>query len=212
MQPLAVDPKVLRAVLGTEIKVAPGRALMARVVLADGGGRGSLSIAGFLVDAELPAAVRTGDDLRLIVREVTPERVLLSLSEDQQAPGAQPMPTTHPGAQLPAAPVPPPAVLVRLPGGGSVQVTERDARPATPASPEAHTLSLRFQAPALGDVDLRFSLDAAALRLAVTVPPGESMEVARTRAETLRQSLADALNRPVSVTVASRRQPLDVYA
>ncbi len=211
MQPLAVDPRVLRAVLGTEIKVVPGRALMARVVLADAPGRGSLSIAGFLVEAELPRDVRTGDDLRLIVREVTPERVVLSLSDDQPAAAAQ----RAPGAQPPpgAQPVPPPPVAtIPLPGGAMLEVAEREARPGGPAGSESHTLTVRFQAPALGDVDLRFALDAGALALGVTVDPGASLDAARAEAETLRAALSETVARAVSVTVAPRRQPLDVYA
>jgi Flagellar hook-length control protein FliK len=199
MQPLAVDPRVLRAVLGTEIKVMPGRALMARVVVADERGRGSLSIAGFLVEAELPPDVRTGDDLRLIVREVTPERVVLSLSDDQTASVAQQA-------------VPPAPVAIPLPGGATLQVTEHETHSPPAASPDSHTLALRFQAPALGDVDLRFALDAGALRLGVTVDPGEPLDAARADAETLRAALSDAGQRAISITVTPRRQPLDLYA
>jgi hypothetical protein len=200
VQPLAIDPRILRAVLGTEIKVMPGRALMARVVAADAQGRGSLSIAGFLVEAELPPDVRAGEDLRLTVREVTPERVVLSLSDEHQ-PGA-------PVAGVPAAPAP---LTVPLPGGATLQVTERDARGGEAGSP-SHTLTLRFQAPALGDVDLRFALDGGALGLGVTVDPGEPLDAARADAETLRGALAGAVQWAVSITVTPRRQPLDVYA
>lgn len=199
MQPLAVDPRVLRAVLGTEIKVMPGRALMARVVLADERGRGSLSIAGFLVEAELPTDVRTGDDLRLIVREVTPERVVLSLSGDQQASVGQAVP-------------PPPPTPIPLPGGATLEVTEREARGDGPPDSRSRTLSLRFQAPALGDIDLRFALDPARLALAVSVDPGEPLDTAGAGADALRQGLAEALHRAVTVTVTPRRRPLDLYA
>jgi hypothetical protein len=46
----------------------------------------------------------------------------------------------------------------------------------------------------------------------VTVDPGESLDAARAEAEPLRAALSDAVARAVSVTVAPRRQPLDVYA
>ena len=200
MQPLAIDPRILRTLLGPEINVIPGRALMARVVVADGGGRGSLSIAGFLLEAELPTDVRTGQDLRLIVRDVTPGRVLLSLSDEHQAPSQ------------PTVPTPPPPVPVPLPGGGAVSVTERDAGGAGNRSPEAHSLTLRYEAPELGSVDLNFQLDPGALRLGVTVAPGASLELARADADTLRQALADVLQRAVAVTVTPRRQPVDLYA
>lgn len=205
MQPLAIDPRILRTLLAPEIKVIPGRALMARVVLADGSGRGSLSIAGFLLEAELPPDVRTGQDLRLVVRDVSPDRVLLSLSEPHQ-PAPAPPPAT-PGAG--GVDLPPP---VPLPGGGSLQVAERDAgRASAPGSSRPHTLALRYNAPALGAVDLRFALDPSTMTLAVTVAPA-SLAAARAAADELRRTLADALGRSVSVTISPRREPVDVYA
>jgi hypothetical protein len=188
-------------VLAPEIKVLPGRALMARVVVANGTGRGSLSIAGYLLEAELPKDVRTGDDLRLIVREVTPERVLLSLSEGHvQAPAGEPVPTQ------------PPPMEISLPGGGTVQVTEREAHGGEGSDgQETQSLTLRYQTPALGAMDLRFELDPGSLRLAVTVAPA-TLEAAQADAGTLREGLSQELQRAVSVTVAPRREPVDVYA
>jgi hypothetical protein len=46
----------------------------------------------------------------------------------------------------------------------------------------------------------------------VTVAPGASLELARADADTLRQALADVLQRAVAVTVTPRRQPVDLYA
>ena len=52
---------------------------MARVVTTAGpGGKGALSIAGVVIDAELPKQVKAGQDLRLVVKEVTAERVVLT--------------------------------------------------------------------------------------------------------------------------------------
>ena len=99
---------------------------------------------------------------------------------------------------------------VPLPGGGSVQVAERDADAAT-ASPDSHTLSLRYDAPALGAVDLRFELDPNSLRLGVTVSP-RAMAAAQAGSDDLRRSLAGELGRAISVTVSARREPLDIYA
>jgi hypothetical protein len=183
---------MLRALLGVELRIAPGRALMARVVTAEAG-RGSLSIAGMMVDAELPKNVRAGEDLRLVVREVSADRVLLGIID----PTASGLP--------PAPPAP-------LPGGGSVRVSERDESASAGASADTHTLALRYDAPALGPVDLRFELDAGSLRVGVSVSPGDSLEAAQTGAEELRAALADALPRTVSVTVTPRREPLNLYA
>ena len=203
MQPMAIDPRVLRALLTPEIKIVPGRAMMARVVVADGNGRGSLSIAGYLLEAELPKDVRTGDDLRLVVRDVSADRVLLGIADQHQEPAPA-------AANAPPIPVAAP-VQLPLPGGGSVQVTERDGGGASAGSPDSHTLSLRYDAPTLGPVDLRLELDPTSLRLGVTVSP-RAFADAQTGSDELRQSLAGELARAISVTVSARREPLDIYA
>jgi hypothetical protein len=191
MQPLAVDLRILRTLLGGELRITPGRVLMARVVTAEGG-RGSLSIAGTLIDAELPKNVRAGEDLRLVVREVSTDRVLLGLTD-------------------PAASAVPPAPA-QLPGGGSVRVSERDGSASAGASPDTHTLALRYDAPALGPVDLRFELDSGSLRVGVSLAPGDPLAVAQTGAEDLRAALAASVPQTVSVAVTPRREPLDLYA
>ena len=71
MDPINVDIRLIKAVLGTELRIAPGRGLMARVVAADGAGRGSLNIAGALIDAALPKDIQAGQELRLTVRHVS---------------------------------------------------------------------------------------------------------------------------------------------
>jgi hypothetical protein len=47
----------------------------------------------------------------------------------------------------------------------------------------------------------------------VTLPPGQPLELAQAGAESLRQALIRSVpGRAVSVTVAPRREPLDLYA
>ena len=197
MDPIAVDIRLIRAVLGAELRVAPGRALMARVMSADGSGRGSLSIAGAVIEAKLPKDVQPGQELRLTVRDVSPERVVLSLSD--QAGAAQ--------ANAP----------VELPGAGRVRVSERDAseeraRRGGGAGAGRHTLTLVYDGPALGAVDLRFELDPQSLRLIATLAAGAPAERATDAAGELRDALTEALGRPITVEIAPRREPLDVYA
>jgi hypothetical protein len=194
VDPINVDIRLIRAVLGAELRIAPRRALMARVVSLDPGGRGSLSIAGALIDAKLPPGVEAGQELRLTVRHVSPEQVVLGLS-DQNAP---------PPATSPAAP---------LPGGGTVQVTERDARDRSAGqSADRHALALVYNAPALGAVDLRFDLDLTSLRVTAVLAAGGPADQARAHAAELTDALSDALGRPVKVDITARREPLDVYA
>jgi hypothetical protein len=200
MQTFAVDLALLRDVLLPGVRIAPGRALMARVVAAESG-RGSLSIAGYLIEAELPGHVRAGQDLRLEVRDISAGRVLLQIAD--------------PGH---AAPPPPPPAEVPLPGGGTLTVTERDARGDGGASGGggggggSHSLALRYDAPALGPVDLRFELAPGSMRVGVTVSAGDSLQRAQADADTLRAALAAALGHAVSVTISPRREPIDVYA
>ncbi|HTU85009.1 MAG TPA: hypothetical protein VMF57_05505 [Solirubrobacteraceae bacterium] len=195
MDPVAVDVRLINAVLATELKVAPGRVLMARVVFADGSGRGSLNIAGTTLEAELPKEVQTGQDLRLTVSDVSADRIELSLSDPSLAAAA--------------------AATAALPGGGDLQVTERDADPDTgggqPGSGR-HTLALRYDAPALGPIDLRFELDPESLRLSATFAAGDPHERALDAAGELQATLAAALGRSVTVDVDARHEPLDVYA
>ncbi len=224
--PLAINPQALRVLVGPDIKIVPGRAVMARVVQGQQpGGRGSLSIAGYLLDAELPESVQTGDDLRLVVKDVNAERVLLSISDphepDQTPPSHQAPPTQQTQQSQPLhTQILDPSLAAQggwgpipLPGGGSVQVTERDAGGAGGRAADRQNVLLRYNAPALGAVDLRFQMDAGALSLSVTLPPGQPLELAQAGAESLRQALIQsAPGRAVSVTVAPRREPLDLYA
>jgi hypothetical protein len=56
-------------------------------------------------------------------------------------------------------------------------------------------------------------MDQGALSLAVSLAPGQPLELAQAGAETLREALAASLpGRAVSVTVSPRREPLDLYA
>ena len=218
--PLAINPQALRVLVGPDIKIVPGRAVMARVVQAPAGQKGSLSIAGYLLDAELPENVQAGQDLRLVIRDVSPERVLLAITDPHESDRAQPSQQAPPSqeAQATQQAQTPDASLVAqppipLPGGGHVQVTERDGGGAGGRAGDRQNILLRYDAPALGSVDLRFQMDAGALSLQVTLPAGQPLELAQAGAESLRQALLEgAGGRAVSVTVAPRREPLDVYA
>jgi hypothetical protein len=224
--PLAINPQALRVLVGPDIKLVPGRAVMARVVQAPTGQKGSLSIAGYLLDAELPENVQAGQDLRLVIRDVTPERVLLAITDPHEAEHSEHAPPSEqaaPGEQVPPAPhaqSPDPALTaqggwgpVPLPGGGDVRVTERDAGGAGEQAGDRRNVLLRYNAQALGSVDLRFQMDAGALSLGVTLPAGQPLELAQAGAESLRQALLEAVpGRAVSVTVSPRREPLDLYA
>ncbi|HEX3618220.1 MAG TPA: hypothetical protein VHU61_16870 [Solirubrobacteraceae bacterium] len=195
MQSLAVDAALLRTVLASDIKLTIGRELMVRVASIGAEGRGVLSLAGMLLEAELPDNVRAGAELRLQVRELTPEKVVLAIQPDEQPP--------------PAAPVEAPRVP--LPGGGFVKVTERDAGGLLAADDQAHTVTVRYDAPNLGQIDLHFTLSTGALAVTAAVAPG-AYETADERSRQLQTALATATARPVTVTVVARREPVEVFA
>jgi hypothetical protein len=200
MQPLAVDASLLRTVLATDVKLAVGRELMARVASVSPEGRGVVSLAGVLLEAELPSGLHAGEELRLQVRELTPDKVVLQIREDFALP------------QQPIAPAEAPRVP--LPGGGFVKVTERDARNGQPGSDsedQAHTVTIRYDAPSLGQLDLNFTLTAGTLALTIAVAPG-AYETTDDHAGQLQSTLTAALERQTTVSVVARREPVDVFA
>lgn len=195
MQPLAVDLRLLSELRGPALRLLPGRGLMARVMEADGTGRGLLNIAGAVIEAQLPRHLRAGEQVRLVVRELDTQRVVLELPQEQAPP---------------APPAPPP---VPLPGGGTVRwEPEPEPEAGAGGNDSGHRLALRYEAPALGALDLRFELDAGALRVSIAAPAGAPVQLARDRAQELRSALSATGERPVTVTVTSRREPLDLYA
>jgi hypothetical protein len=198
MQPLAIDAALLRAVLTPDLNLALGRELMARVATLTGDGRGILNLAGVPLPAELPDNVKAGDELRLVVRELTPDKVVLAIQDDSAQ--SQPAPPLVDAPRVP------------MPRGGSLQVTDRDAASSRRGQDGTHTLTLRYDAAAFGPIDMTFTLSSGALRLALTVPQGSSYQAAECAAKGLAGRLTDATERPASVTVSPRREPIEVYA
>src|ERR1700727_2091977 len=109
MSVLALRLALLRDGLLPGLSLTPGPAMMARVVDADEGDGGTLAIAGYLLEAELPKEMAAGQNVRLVVREVTADRVLLAAAHE-------------PGTATPQAP--PLAAPIQLPGGAQLRVLE----------------------------------------------------------------------------------------
>ena len=204
MEPLAVDLSTLVRALDNEIRIMPGRVLAARVIeVPDQNGRGTLSLAGMILEAQLPRDVEHGQSrygvrmiegqtLRLTVHEVTPQRVVLTLGSSLTP------------EQMPS--------VVPLPGGASVTVDEDDQQTkATGKDGQTTTVSLRFNAPTLGRIDMRLNLAEGTLRADVAVS-SNVLERAGAVAPELRDSIATAASMPAEVSISARRDPLDVYA
>ena len=147
-----------------------------------------------MFEAELPKQVRAGEDLRLVVRDVSGDRVVLQLADQSPPPLASP------------APIP-------LPGGGALKVLEHEQHGGGSASADGRdVLTIRYDAPNLGPVDLRFDLRPGSLHVSATLGAGEPLRRAQADAVALREALQSELDRPVSVQLKARYEPLNVYA
>ncbi len=192
METLAVDLQLLRSLMVGDLRLSAGRTLMARVASVDENGRGTISLAGALLEAELPRELQAGQDIRLLVREVTPEKVVLGL---QERPPMLALPVSSP-----------------LPGGGAFEVRERtQAGGGADGAPAAEVLEIVYHGPSLGMVEMRFVLDPKTLGLTASLSAGEPYELAGAAAEDLRAALSQAVSRAITVSVLPRHDPVDVY-
>jgi len=188
MEPVvSVQTQLLRVQM-PELVLRPGASVMARVA-SRGEAHGVIVLAGIPLTAQLPDEVQAGATLRLLVQEVSPERVVLRL--DTPEAGLQP---------APQAPAP------------RVNVQEPPRRARTAGGEEVASVALSFDSPALGRLDLRIDLATGSVQAAIAAPPGAGYEAVQAGAERLRASLAEATERPAAVRVTPRREPLDLYA
>jgi Flagellar hook-length control protein FliK len=195
VQALTVEAALLKEVLGPELVLTPGRAIVARVAAHDGSGRGVINIAGTQLEASLPGHLQTGETVRLVVREVHPHQVVLSL---------------QPSPQATAAPV-----EVPLPGGGRLLVgdaPEREQQGSRGGPGAQGAVALRYLAPALGPLDLRIGLGGGRVHVGVAAAPGEALERLRAAAPALAEALREATGHAAEVNVAARRERTDLYA
>jgi hypothetical protein len=195
---IAVNALLLRAT-APDLALTPGRSLAARVLERGNANIGMINLAGAIVTADLPGHLQVGDRLRLVVQEATNERVLLQIAPPRESQSLAP-------ALQPPAPA-----EANLPGGGRLAVLAREQGGGRDGRPAAEAVTLRLELPALGTVELRVALDAAAARVRVELP-AEAVELGTQRSQELRAALESRIGRPAEVTVVPRRQPLDVYA
>ena len=189
---VSVATALLRAQL-PEVSLRQGQSVLARVA-SRGEGHGVLVLAGIPLTAQLPAGVGSGATLKLRIEEVSPERVVLKIE-------AQPAQPVDP---LAAGPAPPRPDAPRLAVG-------EPPRRAPSGEEGGASVALAFVSPALGRLDLRIDLASGAVQVGVEAPAGRAFEAADAAAERLRATLEDALERPASVRVTPRREPLDLY-
>ena len=190
VDPISVDALLLRAQM-PELTLRPGATLVARVA-ARAESHGVLVLAGLPLTAQLPDEVAAGETLRLTVTEASAEKIVLRM---------------EPPATAVAQPAPAPAP----PGGAKVGVQERARRRGGEDDRHA-SVALTFSSAALGRLDLRIDVDSATVRVDVAAPAGAAFDLAGRHAEELRAVLEQHLGGKAVVTVAPRRDPLDLYA
>jgi hypothetical protein len=133
----------------------PGPALRAgSVVVARVLENRLLSLAGARVAATLPDDVQPGDVLKLRVKELAPERIVLQIVPD-----------------------PPPATTaaVPLPGGATARIVEDDE--ASGGAGAGRAVILRYDSPTLGRLDIRLTT-AGAIVHATEGPPADAARAA----------------------------------
>ena len=192
VEPIQVTAALLRMQL-PDLTLREGASVMARVA-SRGESHAVIVIAGMPLTAQIPPDVQAGATLKLKIQEVTPERVTLRI-DSQQPPQA---PTVgHSPAPLELRP--------------HLQVEEPPARRRGADGEPADVISLAFNSPVLGRLDLRLELRGERLLAEVTTPAGRPHVLASSGAERLRANL-EAVGLDATVKVLPRHTPLDLYA
>ena len=169
--------------------LVPGRVLVGSV-LERRGDHGLLLLAGRPLVAQLPPDVEAGSRLRLRVALDGSARAAVTLQVLGDAP---------PPAAAPAATAPPPIAVPMPDGGRLVVLRDGEAVDGAPG-PGTASVSLRYDAPGLGRVDLRISGSAVAVHL----PAGTPAALARSAAPELSAALGG-----LAVTVHPREGTVD---
>jgi hypothetical protein len=198
VQPIAVQLIMLQQAM-PDVTLRLGQSLLARVAERHGD-RGILMIAGQPLVAQLPEHVRSGDVLKLAVRDITAEQVVMQMHEGKEtAQAAQQGPQTVP---------------VPVPGGVPARIVVDDQASGGGAGHggEAHAVALTYESPALGPINLRIGMDAANVVADVRVAAGAPLELAAAAASALKTALAEATERAAHVSVAPRPGSFDVSA
>jgi hypothetical protein len=173
-----------------DLSLRPGSSVVARVA-SRGDQHGVLVLAGVPLTAQLPDEVKAGSTLRLKVAEVTAERVTLQIDGPPLLPGAL---ETPPPSSSPAR----------------VHVDEPPQR-RREGGQDVAGVTLAFDSPTLGRLDLRIELRADRVDVTVDVAAAAHDAVAGA-AGRLRDGLTVRTEREAAVHVRPRREPVDLYA
>ena len=199
MQPIAVQLITLQQVM-PDVTLRLGQSLLARVAERHGD-RGILMIAGQPLVAQLPEHVRPGDVLKLAVRDITAEQVVMQMHEGKEAAAAQQRPD-QPVVPLAFRGQPPSQIIVDDKASGGDGTGDGDVA----------AVAVTYDSPALGAMNFRLGMDGSRVVCEVRVTAGTPLEFASAAADALEERLASATDRAASVSVAPRPGSFDVSA
>jgi hypothetical protein len=201
MDAIQLNAVLLRNLL-PDLRMSPGATFVGRIMERHAG-HGLLNLGGTVLVAQLPEGVEAGARLRLAVQEVTPEHVVMQIVPDA-GPGQA---AAQAGPTMPTAP---PAIAVPLPDGTQAQmrleVTEEEHDPTRPGGPTTKAVTVHYDSPALGRVDVRLVLGPNGLVAGVGAAAGAPVQLADAHAGELRAALSRAMGQPVDVHVGRRTE------
>ena len=197
MKPIAVQLITLQQVM-PDVTLRLGQSLLARVADRHGD-RGILVIAGQPLVAQLPEHVRAGDVLKLAVKDITAEQVVMQLHEGKEMAQAQQQ-GSEPTALVPFPGQPPSRIVVDDQWSGGETAGEGDVA----------AVALTYESPALGPINLRIGMNASSVVAEVRVAAGAPLELAQAASGALQQGLAERTERAATVSVVPRPGSFDV--
>jgi len=213
----AVSLKAVAGALGDgarTLALEPGAELVARVVDAPaGGGKGTISLAGALLQARLPAGVERGQTLNLTVVRVDQSQLLVRLRRAESADpaaaaslaqAAGSLAVSGDGELLRAALAIAGQEPLWLPDGGAAAVqVEPDAAPAGERESSGEAAFV-LHSPEHGAIEVRLRLTAGGIRAGIVTAPGEVAALAESALPDLIDRLGSATGRPAAAGVSAR--------
>jgi hypothetical protein len=216
-----VQSVTLKAVAGElgdaarTLALEPGAELVARVVAAPaGGGRGTISLAGALLQARLPAGVEAGQTLKLTVVRLDQTQLLVRIQH--QSPAEQ-MATSALGQAAGQLAVSGDGELLRaalalagqeplwLPDGGAADVqVQPDGGASGGERGAAGEAAFVLHSPDLGAIEVRLRMADGGVRVRVVTAPGEATALAEGALPDLVERLGQATGRPAVAGVSQR--------
>jgi hypothetical protein len=216
MQPAAVSLAKLPGELAHAARglaLQPGAELVARVVTSDGGGRGTIALAGAVIPVRLPRSVAAGQTLRLQVVRADPSEVVVRIRHEPATAAAHAATMAQAAGALAVSGD---ADLLRaalalaggqplwLPDGGAAAVAVDPDEAAGSQGEAAGVAAFVLHSPALGPIEVHITLAPGGVRARVVTAPGDATARAQVGMDELREGLATATGRPAAVDVLPR--------